>query len=298
MAFCSKCGKELRNNVKFCTGCGAKVIVDTDVTEQGGGNSESAGASGSDTARTSANAPNAQNAGYGGGSDQNYAEYTTNESSADNTANTGGSTPPPQNEPDTRPLAPTIVIAPPPKKDNKRFAKTAAKAAIGGVLLVIVIIAGVWITAWLMSNPFRSSPVEEVDNEKYTRMLALVEDVRNPNFDEVIDDLLVKKGKAEDYSFLQEYTDKFNEILGDEYTDEEKLFCDCCYFVWYTEYMAKRYEWLSKNSGLLNSLYTGKANTYRSYADTLYDMLCNSDSVTDLNNIKIYCADHEIITDK
>jgi hypothetical protein len=155
----------------------------------------------------------------------------------------------------------------------------------------------VWATAWVMSNPFRSSPVEEVDNEKYTRMMSLVEDVRNPNFDEVIDDLLTKKGKAEDYSFLQEYTDKFNEILGDNYTDEEKLFCDCCYFVWYTEYQAKRYEWLSKNSGLLNSLYTGKANTYRSYADTLYEMLCNADSVTDMNNIKIYCADHEIISD-
>lgn len=214
-------------------------------------------------------------------------------------AQSGGSyTPPPQEEvPDTRPLAPTIVIAPLPEKSRKKIAMTVVKSFIGCVLVVAIIIGGVWATAWLMSNPFRSSPVEEVDNEKYTRMLSLVEDVRNPNFDEVIDDLLTKKGKAENYSFLQEYTDKFNEILGDEYTDEEKLFCDCCYFVWYTEYQAKRYEWLSKNSGLLNSLYTGKANSYRGYADTLYDMLCNADSVTDMNNIKAYCADHEIISD-
>ena len=113
----------------------------------------------------------------------------------------------------------------------------------------------------------------------------------------VLDDLLSKKGKAEDYSFLEEYTAKFNEILGEEYTDEEKLFCDCCYYVWYTEYEAKRYEWYSNNSGLLNYLYVGKADRYRKYADTLYDMLTSAKSDTDLRNIKIYCIDHKIITD-
>lgn len=269
MAFCSKCGKELRSGIRFCTGCGAAVPIE-EPDAQGGETAGSAAASG----------PASGSGAY-----------------TESTGNTAGASAPPREEPDNRPLAPTIVIAPPPERSKKKLAKTVAKAAIGSVLLVVVIIAGVWLTAWLMSNPFRSSPVEEVDNEKYTRMLSLVDDVRNPNFDEVIDDLLTKQGKAENYSFLQEYTDKFNEILGDEYTDEEKLFCDCCYFVWYTEYMAKRYEWLSKNSGLLNSLYTGKANTYRSYADTLYEMLCSADSVTDLNNIKTYCADHEIISD-
>lgn len=273
MAFCSKCGKELRSGIRFCTGCGAEVSIDNGFTAQ----------------------PNEAPENHDASSGATGAESRSGTANAGNSA---GSPEPPQQENDNRPLAPTIVIAPPPKKDKKKLAKTVAKVALGSILLVIVIIAGVWATAWFMSNPFRSSPVEEVDNEKYTRMLALVEDVRNPNFDEVIDDLLTKKGKAENYSFLQEYTDKFNEILGDDYTEEEKLFCDCCYFVWYTEYMAKRYEWLSENSGLLNSLYTGKANTYRSYADTLYNMLCDADSVTDLNNIKIYCADHEIITDK
>ena len=128
-------------------------------------------------------------------------------------------------------------------------------------------------------------------------MLALVNDVRNPNFDEVIDDLLSKSGKAEDYSFLEEYTNKFKEILGEEYSEEEKLYCDCCYYVWYTEYEAKRYEWYSNNSGLLNYLYVGKANRYRKYADTLYDMLISSKSDTDLKNIKIYCVDHKIISE-
>lgn len=262
MAYCAKCGKELRAGLQFCTGCGAPVPQDTaeDFSAGTSGGTESA--------------------------------YTNADASAD------GSYTPPQEAPDLRPTAPTIVLAPIPTKDKKKMAKTLVKAAIGSILLVAVIVGGVWATAWFMSNPFRSSPVEEVDNEKYTRMLALVEDVRNPNFDEVIDDVLTQKGKAENYSFLQEYTDKFNEILGDDYTPEEKLFCDCCYFVWYTEYMAKRYEWLSKNSGLLGGLYTGKANTYRSYADTLYDMLIEADSVTDLNNIKTYCADHQIISDK
>ncbi len=266
MAFCAKCGKELRGGLKFCTGCGAPVPADADSAAPGYETDQAAsGASGGSS-----------NGTYGG----------------------AGTSAPPQEQEDTRPLAPTIVIAPLPEKSKKKMVKTIVKAAIGSILLVAVIVSGVWATAWFMSNPFRSSPVEQVDNEKYARMLSLVEDVRNPNFDEVIDDLLTQKGKAENYSFLEEYTGKFDEILGDEYTDEEKLFHDCCYFVWYTEYMAKRYEWLSTNSGLLNSLYTGKANTYRSYADTLYDMLCSADSVTDLNNIKEYCADHEIITTK
>ena len=99
------------------------------------------------------------------------------------------------------------------------------------------------------------------------------------------------------YSFLEEYTNKFNEILGEEYTEEEKLFCDCCYYVWYTEYEAKRYEWYSNNSGLLNYLYVGKADRYRKYADTLYDMLISAKSDTDLKNIRIYCVDHKIISE-
>ena len=263
MAYCAKCGKELRPGLQFCTGCGAPV------PQEAAGSAAQGGADfGADAAYTSAGASG------------------------------GGYVPPQEEAPDLRPTAPTIVLAPIPAKDKKKMAKTLVKAAIGSILLVALIVGGVWATAWFMSSPFRSSPVEEVDNEKYTRMLALVEDVRNPNFDEVLDDVLNQKGKAENYSFTGEYTQKFNEILGDDYTDEEKLFCDCCYFVWYTEYMAKRYEWLSKNSGLLGGLYTGKANTYRSYADTLYDMLIEADSVTDLNNIKTYCADHEIISTK
>lgn len=276
MAFCSKCGQELRAGVKFCTRCGAKAdynIDDEQPIPQGDG-SEHFDKSSDFSAKQSNGSPDANSP-----IDNNSDIPSTDEKS------------------DDRPLAPTIVIAPLKKKSKDRIVKGIIKTVVGCILVITIIIGGVWTTAWLMSNPFRSSPVEEVDNEKYTRMLALVEDVRNPNFDEVIDDLLTKKGKAEDYSFLKEYTDKFNEILGGEYTEQEKLFCDCCYFVWYTEYQAKRYEWLSKNSGLLNSLYTGKANTYRSYADTLYDMLCSADSVTDMNNIKIYCTDHEIISD-
>lgn len=264
MAYCAKCGKELRSGIKFCTGCGAPVLSDGDeAAAQSGAAPQSGGAAGE--------------------------AYTA--------GSAGSSVPPREEQEDTRPLAPTIVIAPLPEKSKKKMAKTAIKAVIGSLLLVAVIVGGVWATAWFMSDPFRSSPVEEVDNEKYTRMLALVEDVRNPNFDDVLDDLLTKniKKDGEDYSFTSEYTQKFDEILGEEHTDEEELFCDCCYAVWYTEYEAKRYEWLSKNSGFLNSLYTGKAKTYRTYADTLYDMLCNADSVTDLNNIKMYCEDHKII---
>lgn len=279
MAFCSNCGTELRKGLKFCTKCGARVtyIADDEPIPQGDGSFDGA----PDEEFTADNAADSQPT-------PDEAPFGADAQAQDV---------PPEPENDDRPLAPTIVLAPPKVRSKQSIAKSVAKTLIGCLLIIVIIIGGVWGAAWIMSNPFRSSPVEQVDNEKYTRMLALVEDVRNPNFDEVIDDLLTKKGKAEDYSFLQEYTDKFNEILGTDYTEEEKLFCDCCYFVWYTEYQAKRYEWLSENSGLLNSLYTGKANNYRSYADTLYEMLCNADSVTDMNNIKVYCSDHEIISD-
>lgn len=281
MAFCSNCGTELRQGVKFCTKCGAKsAVIENDEPIPQSGNSE-----------VFEDAPNE------GFTADNFGNTSTDANAGEPRFESDTHTNDAPPEQDDRPLAPTIVLAPPKVRTKQSIAKGVVKTLVGSILVIALIIGGVWTTAWVMSSPFRSSPVEQVDNEKYTRMLALVEDVRNPNFDEVIDDLLTKKGKAEDYSFLQEYTDKFTEILGTDYTEEEKLFCDCCYFVWYTEYQAKRYEWLSENSGLLNGIYVSKANNYRSYADTLYNMLCNADSVTDMNNIKTYCADHEIISD-
>lgn len=266
MPYCSSCGKELRSGLKFCTGCGAKVISDDEETFEAGSANEN-------------REPHANN--------NEHTEHSYRANANDSSF-----------KEDTRPLAPTIVLAPPVVRDKKSTAKLVLKCVATCVLVVAIIMGGVWSAAWIMSQPFRSSSISEVDNQKYVRMMALVEDVRNPNFEDVIDDLLKKSGNAENYSFLQEYTEKFDEILGTEYTDKEKLFCDCCYFVWYTEYQAKRYEWLSKNSGLLNGLYTGKANSYRTYADTLYGMLRDADSETDMKNIKSYCEDHEIIADK
>ena len=265
MAFCSKCGNELREGLAFCTKCGAAVNA--------GEKSASQNANRSAAGYKSAASGNASGGGYKSAGSETEALV------------------------DTRPMAPTIVIGPAPKKDPSRGLKSFAKGALGFFVAVAVIIIGVWTAAWVVSNFDTKAQIEEVDDNKSKQMLALVDDVRNPNFDEVIDDLLSKSGKAEDYSFLEEYTNKFKEILGDEYTEEEKLYCDCCYYVWYTEYEAKRYEWFSNNSGLLNYLYVGKANRYREYADTLYEMLTSSKSDTDLKNIKIYCVDHKIITE-
>ncbi len=268
MAFCSKCGKELREGLKFCTGCGAP-------TGFGESAASSGGQQGGNTTGGTHSHP--RNTGAGGG-------YKSAGSETEALV-------------DTRPTAPTIVIGPAPKKDPSRGVKGFAKGALGFFVAVAVIIIGVWTSAWVVSNFDTKTQIEEVDTDKQKMMLALVDDVRNPNFDEVIDDLLSKSGKAEDYSFLEEYTNKFNEILGEEYTEEEKLFSDCCYYVWYTEYEAKRYEWYSNNSGLLNYLYVGKADRYRKYADTLYDMLISAKSDTDLKNIRIYCVDHKIISE-
>lgn len=266
MAFCSKCGNELREGLTFCTKCGAAVSA---------GESKASSENRNTTTGTGSGANNPGSSGNG---------YKSSDSET-------------QTLVDTRPTAPTIVIGPAPKKDPSRGLKSFAKGALGFFVAVAIIIIGVWTAAWVVSNFDSKAQIEEVDNDKSQKMLALVDDVRNPNFDEVIDDLLSKSGKAEDYSFLEEYTNKFKEILGDEYTEEEKLYCDCCYYVWYTEYEAKRYEWYSNNSGLLNYLYVGKANRYRKYADTLYEMLTSSKSDTDLKNIKIYCVDHKIITE-
>ncbi len=255
--------------MKFCTGCGAPTGDDT------ANGAASSGSQRDGTASSEKRAPGTGNASSG--------------------SRPGSDT---QTLVDSRPMAPTIVIGPAPKKDPSRTAKSLAKGALGFLVAVAVIIIGVWTTAWIVSNFNSQAQIEEVDNTKSKQMIALVDDVRNPNFDEIIADVLNKSGRAEDYSFLQEYTDKFNEILGDEYTDEEKLFCDCCYYVWYTEYEAKRYDWLSNNSGILNYLYIGKADSYRKYADTLYDMLIGAQSDTDLKNIRTYCIDHKIITDK
>ena len=269
MAFCSKCGKELRGGLKFCTGCGAPVDADASDT-----NNTTGGTASGARRESAASSGAGQAGGYKSAGSDTQAMV------------------------DTRPLAPTIVIGPAPRKDPSRGVKSFAKGALGFLVAVAVIIIGVWTAAWVVSNFDTKTQIEEVDVDKSKQMLALVDDVRNPNFDEVIDDLLSKTGKAEDYSFLEEYTAKFNEILGDEYSEEEKLFCDCCYYVWYTEYEAKRYEWFSNNSGLLNYLYVGKADRYRKYADTLYEMLTSAKSDTDLKNIRIYCVDHKIISEE
>lgn len=266
MAFCSKCGKELREGLAFCTKCGAAVNTEESKASSDNGNTTTGTGSASNSRGASGNG------------------YKSTESETEALV-------------DTRPTAPTIVIGPAPKKDPSRGLKTFAKGALGFVVAVAIIILGVATATLVVSKFDTKAQIEEVDDTKSQQMLALVNDVRNPNFDEVIDDLLSKSGKAEDYSFLEEYTNKFKEILGEEYSEEEKLYCDCCYYVWYTEYEAKRYEWYSNNSGLLNYLYVGKANRYRKYADTLYDMLISSKSDTDLKNIKIYCVDHKIISE-
>lgn len=278
MAFCSNCGNKLREGLKFCTRCGAPTGFDEAATPSGG-------QQGGNTTSGTGSGP--RNAGAEGTGYKGYKGYKSTVSGGSET----------QTLVDTRPTAPTIVIGPAPRKDPSRGVKSFAKGALGFFVAVAIIIIGVWTSAWVVSNFDTKTQIEEVDTDKQKMMLALVDDVRNPNFDEVIDDLLSKSGKAEDYSFLEEYTAKFNEILGEEYTEEEKLFCDCCYYVWYTEYEAKRYEWYSNNSGLLNYLYVGKADRYRKYADTLYEMLTSAKSDTDLKNIRIYCVDHKIISE-
>lgn len=125
-----------------------------------------------------------------------------------------------------------------------------------------------------------------VSGQKYERMLSIVDDMRGYSYEQImtID------------GYLKDTTDKFTEILGDSYTQTEKDFCDCCYYAWYAEYQAKRYDWFSENSGLLNGLYKGKAKKYREYADTLYQMLVSASTDADLSAIRIYCVENKIVS--
>lgn len=196
-----------------------------------------------------------------------------------------------------RELVPLIVLAPQNSFASKR--KLAQMGKMLGIVALIVVLAlgAVFITSMVSTNVSVSNNFAQSDisNEKYTQCIALVQDVRNDNLDEIMSDLLKSEGVAENYYFFSAYEDAFAQILGEEYTATEEKFSQCCMMVAFTEFTAKKYKYYSE-SMLFGSTLSESVDTFRIHADTLWEMLSTAESETQLQQIIDYCAENKIIT--
>ena len=198
---------------------------------------------------------------------------------------------------------PLITLAPQGNTFSRQRIIRYGKLIIGIVLVIALALAAAGGAAYLQTSPLKNSAIESVENDSYRECLALVNDVRNDNFDSIVDDLVSMTGEAEDYNFLAEYEKLFKKIVpdtpADDSVDAEQYktavkFRNSCFMVSYTEFQAKRYEHLA-DKALIGALYRKQADAYRTYADELYEMLQNASSDEDLQVIIDYCADRDII---
>lgn len=198
---------------------------------------------------------------------------------------------------------PLITLAPQANTFSRQRLIRYAKLVIGVVLVTALALAAAAGAAWMRTKPFQTSAIESVDTDVYRKCLALVGDVRNDNFDNIVEDLVNMSGEAENYNFLAEYERLFKQIIPDtpedENVDPEEYktavkFRNCCFMVAYTEFQAKRYENLA-DKALIGALYRKQADTYRNYADELWEMLNTAQGDEDLQKIIDYCADRDII---
>ena len=199
---------------------------------------------------------------------------------------------------------PLITLAPQANTFSRQRVLRYLKLVVGVVLVTALALAAAAGAAYLRTKPFQTSAIESVDTDVYRKCLALVADVRNDNFDSIVEDLVNMNGEAENYNFLKEYEKLFKQIIPDEPEDENVdpeeyktavKFRNCCFMVAYTEFQAKRYENLA-DKALIGALYRKRADTYRNYADELWEKLNSAEGDEDLQEIIDYCADRDIIT--
>ncbi len=189
---------------------------------------------------------------------------------------------------------PLITLAPMENSFSKQRVIRYGKAVIASVLVIVLALAGAAVAAWISTNPFKSSPIEAVEDQSYRQCLSLVSDVRNSNFDDIVADLINMEGDAENYNFLQEYEKTFKNIVPDDSDPTAVKFRNCCFMVSYTEFTAKKYKNFSER-GLIGFLYIDDADKYRAYADELWAMLCDADTDEEFQAIIDYCAEKDII---
>ena len=189
---------------------------------------------------------------------------------------------------------PLITLAPMENSFSKQRMARYAKAVVVAVLVIVLALAGAAVAAWVSTNPFKSSTFEAVEDQSYRECLALVNDVRNSNFDDIVADIINMEGDAENYNFLQEYETLFKNIVPDGSDLTAVKFRNCCFMVSYTEFTAKKYKYYSER-GLLGVFYVDDADKYRAYADELWSMLSDADTDEELQAIIDYCAERDII---
>lgn len=190
---------------------------------------------------------------------------------------------------------PLITLAPMANSLSKQRVVRYGKMMIGVVAVIVLAIAAAAAAAWLSTEPFKTSGFEEVENDKYRQCLSLVADVRNDNFDDIVEDLVNMSGEAEGYNFLAEYEKTFNSIVPNEGSTEQEIkFRNCCFMVSYTEFQAKRYENLA-DKALIGTFYLAKADQFRNHADYLWELLNAAKTDEELQAIINYCEDNDII---
>lgn len=258
MRVCLNCGKNIRDGADFCTSCGAPAPASAP-------NYNSESAQGADNGASSA--------GFHPGAAAHSA--------------TGGLTTD----------VPLITLAPERNPLSKQRLLRTGKLMLAVVSVIIIAIGGVFAAAYLKVDPNKDNPFVEssLSGESYRQCRALVNDVRNENFDLIINDIIQMQGDFKDYNFLMHYEELFEEIVPDDCNDSTAIkYRDCCYFVSYTEFLAKKYENYA-SSGLLAALYLDDAERYRNHADTLWNKLENAQTEEHLQVIIDYCSENEII---
>lgn len=189
---------------------------------------------------------------------------------------------------------PLITLAPIENTFSKRRILRYGKIMGIFVLVMVLALAAAAGAAWVSTDPFKTSTFETVETDSYRQCLALVSDVRNNNFDDIVADLINMEGDAENYNFLQEYETLFKQIIPDDSDPTAVKFRDCCFMVSYTEFTAKKYKYYSER-GIVGIFYVDNADKFRAYADELWGMLSDAQTDEELQAIIDYCAENDII---
>lgn len=193
---------------------------------------------------------------------------------------------------------PQIVLSDERRKEQRRRARVGfAKIVMFTLLAILLLVCGTFAYSYITkSDILVHSNIENVENDVYRPAFAMIDDVREPDFSDLVDKMLESD---ETDKFMVEYTEKFDEILINKknaggYSESEKLFVQAAWGVWYTNYMATYYESVIEDGGLAALTVKKDATLYRQCADTSYQMLLDARTDKDLQKIKQYFTDNKI----